>query len=418
MNTAPTEIVSRARGRLGEVRHFLSEAQNHYFDPDLFRINLNACIQSSRNVTFAIQSSKSEIPNFETWYSPWQIWLKDQELLRWLVEARNRIVKQGDLKLHSLVRVGLVFAYYDAPYQEFEVPLRFNTKKIMERVNLSQLPPNAMKDAYLRIERRWISNDLVDFELVDVLGYASAVLDRIVNDLSVYLENQTSSISGLPGSPKSYDTLAPRAIFIKLSDGSTSTGFVTKKLKFNPDDGKKAEERYGVLPFSDIPKGVKPTLRQLAESVAKSARAILERDGHHETMAMLFSDTNGFRMITLEPRDNAEKYLLQRKLAKDVKEFEATSIVMVGEAWTAKIDEKMPYRRAVDSPERGESLNVWAASKNGELVLLMQAFTREGKRLRFGELIQENGVPYMLEPIRQVWGLPPFENVPTHGKKP
>jgi len=212
--------------------------------------------------------------------------------------------------------------------------------------------------------------------------------------------------------------LAPRAIFIKLADGSTSTGFATKKLGFDVDDGKKAVERYGVVPFSDIPKGVKPTLRQLAESVAKSARAILEKDGYHQTMAMLFSDKNGFRMVGLQARDNAEKYLLYRKLAQDVREFEATSIVMVGEAWTARIDKKVPYRRAVDSPDRGESLNVWGASRGGELILLTQRFTREGDRLKVGEITQENAVPYMLEPVRQVWGLPPFENIPADSKKP
>jgi hypothetical protein len=39
---------------------------------------------------------------FEEWYGAWQEKMRADERMRWLVEARNTVEKQGDLDLHSI----------------------------------------------------------------------------------------------------------------------------------------------------------------------------------------------------------------------------------------------------------------------------------------------------------------------------
>jgi hypothetical protein len=38
---------------------------------------------------------------FEEWYAGWQEKLQAGPILRWIVESRNRITKQGDLEIKS-----------------------------------------------------------------------------------------------------------------------------------------------------------------------------------------------------------------------------------------------------------------------------------------------------------------------------
>jgi hypothetical protein len=82
-------------------------AADAYMEPETFRLNLNSLIQGLRNVTFLLQSQKRDLPSFEDWYGAWQRAVKDDPVMRWAVSARNRIVKQSDLEMHSTALVRL-----------------------------------------------------------------------------------------------------------------------------------------------------------------------------------------------------------------------------------------------------------------------------------------------------------------------
>ena len=94
------------------------QTKAHYFHPERFRLNLNNCIQALRNVTFVLQEAGSLLPGFAEWYDCWQERMRADPLLKWLVEARNVIVKEGDLKTHSTVRLAVVDSWFDPPTLE------------------------------------------------------------------------------------------------------------------------------------------------------------------------------------------------------------------------------------------------------------------------------------------------------------
>ena len=88
--------------RLNEVHKFWHDMLLGYQNPENFRISLNAAIQALRNVTFLLQSNKSTISDFDEWYEKYRDVMKSDEILKWLHQARNIIVKQEDLELHSV----------------------------------------------------------------------------------------------------------------------------------------------------------------------------------------------------------------------------------------------------------------------------------------------------------------------------
>lgn len=103
-----------AHARLREAHKHWHDALSEYQRPEGFRIALNACIQTLRNVTFALQKEKRLVPEFDDWYSDWQSKMKQDFIMRWVVAARNQIVKAQDLETHSWAIVRFTTDYYTA----------------------------------------------------------------------------------------------------------------------------------------------------------------------------------------------------------------------------------------------------------------------------------------------------------------
>jgi hypothetical protein len=114
MTRIPAEIVEALGAilrRLNQVNVHWHEALSVYFEPDRFRIAMQNCITTARSVTFILQNHKRAIPCFDEWYAPWQSRFGADLIMRWAVQARNKIEKQGDLETLSQMRAELIAAY-------------------------------------------------------------------------------------------------------------------------------------------------------------------------------------------------------------------------------------------------------------------------------------------------------------------
>jgi hypothetical protein len=102
------------RKRLGDLAQLIEQANATYFEPDLFRINVNNAIQTARTVTFLIQKHKASIKDFDEWYLAHVLEpFKNDRIMNWLKESRNRIEKEGDLEVYSECTLETVFSYTD-----------------------------------------------------------------------------------------------------------------------------------------------------------------------------------------------------------------------------------------------------------------------------------------------------------------
>jgi hypothetical protein len=99
--------IPNSHDKFEEAHYFLQMMMINYHHADGFRYSMNAFIQALRNITFALQSEKRNIPDFDSWYVDRQKWMKENELLKKFVEGRNIVVKRGNLEIKSEAYIGL-----------------------------------------------------------------------------------------------------------------------------------------------------------------------------------------------------------------------------------------------------------------------------------------------------------------------
>jgi hypothetical protein len=100
-------IIPATVEKFTESHYFLIKMCEKYHFPLEFRFNLNAFIQSFRNISFVFKSEENKIENFEKWYAEKQEKMITDEVLKSFVITRNLVVKQDMLKARSKAFIGV-----------------------------------------------------------------------------------------------------------------------------------------------------------------------------------------------------------------------------------------------------------------------------------------------------------------------
>lgn len=397
--------------RLSEAHRHWHHAADAYAEPDSFRTYLNACVQALRNVTFVLQNQKSVIPAFDEWYAEWQAYLKTDTILNWVVKARNRIVKQDDLETRSIARVALVSSYEDPPYLEFEVKPSTPTQLIIEVLVATKpesFPDDLLDSGFLKVERRWVVEELPDPELLEALAHAFAVLQSLVRDAHLQLTlgdqraDRTCTPSEMVGRPPGC-MIATQELRTACVNARTGQLLQLLQRPSVPIPSDVVQARYGLPDLSSLRKRTGSSLRDMAEYLFGFGKQILERDGFHHPIVFLISDKE-IHTRSLEFEDQMEKYLIWRSVAADVERLGVNRVIGISESWFAPFDSDHPERRAVDSPDRSEALDLCAASEDGERYSITCLFERIEGKIVFGETITDetDGINIFV-PIYHVW---------------
>lgn len=396
--------------RLMDSFHLWMKLSDKYFSPDEFRINLNSTIQELRNITFILQKNKGFIKNFDDWYSNWQSKMRMDKILKWLVESRNKIVKEGDLETDSIAKVSIIYNWFEPPVKEFSVQPFFNSKEITEFV-LKTISENEIpRNSILKVERQWIESSLKEIELLEALihcfdMYAALIYDahKYINNVSCpYLTFYEKEIKNIK---KDY-SLGKDTYLVTYYDLTTKESIAPKLIEHTPteDDFKTIEEHYDFLKKFEHPKSKNTTLKEEAELKFEFAKNILAADGYHLPTVIL-SDEDGKKEVhQLRLENKRDTFLTFRKIAKVIEANKYTRAICIGESWVAIADENHPEWLPGDYPNKKEALLVVAIEKDGEEISITSVFTREGDKIIFGtkQLIKEAN-SYFLNPIKDVW---------------
>lgn len=377
---------STAYKRLFDARTHWVRALEAYFSPEDFRIEINACIQALRNVTFVLQADKARIPAFDQWYGAWQSKLRADARMKWSVEARNTIVKARDLELHSKLRASLVGSYIESevPTLQTEYSPQITTAKILAEFRNKGIPAEYLKHAQLRIERRWVISDFPAGEFLELLAYCWIFLSRILNDLpNASTGTPPANGWGLP--PCMVDDGEYRSIWVKVSTekvsilDTISSASITKECR-DPTNQAAVLEKYGLAGIPPLPK-TGNELRDMATYFFEIAKTMLKVDGHHVFAVMLFTQSKQAVFLELRPEDQSDKYRMWRTVASEVKRIQARALICISEAWTATIQQGQPFQHAAEVPNRGEALHLIAASEDGDGFAFSAPFTRVGEEI-------------------------------------
>ncbi len=396
--------VEAAYGRLREASHFWKQALASYDNSESFRVNVNACIQALRNITWSMQSEKDHIPGFDPWYAKWQQEMDADRTLRWLVKARNRIVKQADLKTESKARVFLILGYHEPPVGEFLVSPRLSAEAIARRLRESEdTPPLVRERGMVAVERRWVDTNLPDREILDALAHCYRVLARILEE--------ACGLSGIRAPQTDGEDMfaarRDRLVILELKSGarvSVKSTVHEYSDSFLEREAVDVEKHYG---FKARPASPKPVLESGPYWLAHAKR-LMRVDGAHKTFVFFYGGpTPGMnepvRLTEVNWEDQGGKYVAWRHVADEAVELGATAVMMIGELWAESRKEWIPHLDIDDQPHRTEFLTVSVVTRRGVARSWNAPILRTKSGIQFGKTLVEDSVPMGLHPLVTAW---------------
>lgn len=167
-----------------EAAYFLGKSAEYYHVPLEFQFNLNAFIQALRNTTFMLQSESAKPESFDPWYASKQAEMRQNDLLRRFVQARNIVVKQSSLKARSTACSGLFRGYRMKLWMQHPVPLLAPSEWVLERlknaVGFFIDEEHSQVGEQFGVQRTWVVEELGESEVLGLclqaLNYVGAVV--------------------------------------------------------------------------------------------------------------------------------------------------------------------------------------------------------------------------------------------------
>lgn len=399
-------MATRWAKRLLDLKTTILNAEKVYFDPELFRLNINHAITTSRTVTFLMQKEKNERAGLADWYiENVQDSLKADDLMGWLVDSRNIIEKQGDLEVHSTWRARHLYSYYgDGQIVESnsDENLFASVTKLIELVS-DRIPPGVIEDSAIILERKWVANSRPDVELIDAVCYGYETLRKHVVAMDAFVDEVTPP-----------ELLNPRPLLsisqthrlvIKLSDGQTYT-LANKQTSILADDQTRKkftelQQHVSAMPFADS-----ASQRPLADEVrvlSEYAWALFKDAGHHISIVILMSKEKQVDLLSFEPADHVEKILFWHELSYLLRLRDVDEIRFISEAWLRRAGSFMTPTSQWEI--MGETLHVFGARKSGECHNISRDIIRDADKAGLRDESRESSaVPNFIIPLMRVWG--------------
>lgn len=405
-----------AHRRLMDCHAHWHAALDEYMDPDGFRVHLNSLVQALRNVTWLLQKQKASLPDFAEWYPKWQNSVKDDPVMKWVIKARNRIVKEADLELNSTARLVVALDWVHGGEKVFTVPPRWTPRDIAQMMVRKGVPPGLEEgESSLTIERRWVDRLLPDRELLTACAHALGQLTIVLQTAHAQFGIKQCDLNR-----RTRECVGPHLEFplacMWLGENPRTTHFDFATLapydsrhhivRLDPELAEVAQERYGV--FQPLSGGPVERVRQILEM----GKATLVADGFIATTVWLMRGEQVIDMQVPVFFDQASKMLAMHGLAARVEMLNADGFGLLGEVWTAPAPsaEQMrsgAYARARDHPDRTEGIHAFGMTKDGGFLSVVAPFTRDGEKFVIGgaDYESEPGVLMMMRPIMKVWGI-------------
>lgn len=411
--------VPNAHRRLRDVHEYWHALSDNYMNPDAFRRTLNTAIQELRNISFLVQKEKASVDGFDSWYPDWQQDARADKIMRWLVESRNRVVKQGDLDLFSKMTARYHVNWVAAGEIEVNLPLHTPLPLAAEAV-ISQLgvPPFGL----VTVKRRWVDYALSGTELLEALAHVYAkcagLLDRAheASDVSECLISlATDDCPDESGSPTCMMNASQRT--------EVSIDVATRAIygvrRFSGSDGDDEEltaeaiRRYG--DNADLAGRFSPgDALALTDLYIEMGKRILATDENLVMLAVFFrEDKIVAQQSAKPPADHYGKVLWADDITNSAVRHDATSVLISADAWAAPLsNSKLDLLPVADRPDRYEVLSVMSVSRDGRAISKQLPYHREPDGTAvFGDvLIDTIGHTNYLEPLRKAWGVEAWQD--------
>lgn len=332
--------------------------------PEAFRINTNHFLQTARTITFLIQKNKKEIPDFDNWYNNNILQpSSNDEIMKWAKTSRNKIEKEGDLELNSSLSVSLIYSYLpndDIIIKTTNSELLCSNIKQLINIAKRHLPTGISDQAFVKIQRQWITSSLNKYELFHAL---TCVYSRTYSYCLILSKHLNLHLSDKIQPPDHFNDLLDtcRKTQYHRIDGTSSRKPFYEKFYFDKNTSL-PQELLDDKTSIDIPHNFANTF-EYYKSFAKKNFLFF---GKHINILILFDDTyNPIQMIAPHFSDQTDKYIFWRLIAEKSITLKVHGAIWIAEAWIRKGD-------YINNPTHhlpiiGETLNIIAFDKSGNL---------------------------------------------------
>ena len=351
--------------RLKDLSFLLESCERTYFEPELFRMNANQFLQTSRTITFLIQKNKKKVPGFDSWYSKAVIepWARDSVML-WSKNSRNKIEKQGDIDYHSTLIGTLIYSYFQR--EDISSVFTPNDKdKLWLKVTgmIKYIKPRMTQEAFensvIRIERKWVANSLPDWELLQAFCYIYSQQHKVCRSLQRQIDG--GGDLDVP-EPSEVDFRARgnrQVAYISSVDGALHR-FSSISIKRDPDFKIDEETKNKLLGFDDH----NGTLVGALASSTRFAETIFSTTGQFFHSLLMYDDSGNCLFYGgTEYSGLAAKHLFWRMLGEQIISLSPSVFVVTSESWIRDFSDKSPHIKIKDRPIIGEKLSVTVLDK-------------------------------------------------------
>jgi hypothetical protein len=400
------EALLPAASAFEDAHELWHDAADAYHDPAEFRRRAEALIQATRNVTWRLQSSRSELPQFDDWYPGWQDLMRADERLQWLNDARIDVVKRGGLRAESFAVVRIIDSYLEPKKQLLRLPAATATTDLVGRAQ-RKIPEEFRPHIAIEVSRRWVAEDRPE-ELLWLIGYCLHVLDALL------LFAREATEAGLPvESPAEFLDLVlyPDCMLFDPSwfpllfeaDTGDEFDFGFAERTVDVESVERIAKRYRVKKGSI--EATDPIER--AMQVHDLARALFKRDGYYAPIVELGGpEPRDAAVFSTLPTDKRFKFLMWHALGREVRVKGYTSVIATTEIWMAPLPENVqPYHDAESAPDRKEALVTWVDTQAADARQIVSPIVRALGKPFLKSAREEAGRTEdgFLSPIHRAW---------------
>ncbi len=356
-----TSPLDTAYNRLDEAHRAWHGALNGYHKIGDFRANINTAIQAIRNLTFALQKQKDNLPNFDSWYESWRLKMSENEILKTLNSARIIIVHQEDLKLKSIA-IARTKGWIDFEKMAFAfdpISDSYEIAKGFYDVYAKFLPvaEQVKKRLVFEFERKWVYEKLPDYELLEAITIAYNFFYEMLKDASDKFSIPQRANHTLSFCSNKFNnegklkcmiiTRQERCLTLNFENGEIIKTQV-ETISRNEMDFKKVQEKYGDDWKSEdtvsLLNGIFPeeypfnTMKGFAQ-VAISA---LKKDKYLVPISFIFNkDPKTTPVIVAHPfTDQKSKLLAIDEVATKIIKNNGKFVLTMAEVWIYNIDDR------------------------------------------------------------------------------
>ncbi len=318
--------------RLKDLSIILNLCIKNYFNPELFRLNVNQYLQTSRTITFIIQKNKNTIPNYNVWYPEIIKKFKNDEIMIWAKDSRNKIEKIGDLEIHSKIFISLVHSYIE----EYDYKLKINREKYifiaLDKIykRLSTDFKELGEDEWtIKIERQWYANSLSKIELLNALIYIYKEQFKICK---IACENCSALISE--------EISNPNEILLNLQNTGLTSYIDNRGDIYHQNSTRIYKEKLSKKnqEFVNKLEVYEPTqIRNLNDCIAKftkNAKVIFNKQGGYlPTLFFLNKKYEIIDNLSVEFKHRSDKFIFWRDIQNRIEISGTNILIFISEIW-------------------------------------------------------------------------------------